>query len=213
MRLRDLLNFIDKSTTSGMSFDDIKNEFTDVESEDLKRLLKSALDLNEIKQNGKGRGTKYYGINHEIVIIRSEGVNRPTNDAKKVDGAIDISKCANTKEKIQTVLSSSHCLSQPIKFSYREKIAFTENGKELHDFILTGVKDIDVGIFYDRKCKENAIYTNKEKNTYNSLWIGNIEGTWTIKKIFNGMANTPEIREFESYNELEKCLRTLLTTK
>ena len=111
MRLRNLLDYLDSRTTNGASFDELKNKFDDVESEDIQRLVKSALDLSEIKKDGQGRGVRYYGINFDIVRIKNEAARPLTNEGNKVDGAIDISKCSNTKEKIQTVLASTHCLA------------------------------------------------------------------------------------------------------
>lgn len=211
MRLRDLLNYVDTCNTGGATFDEIKQEFGDADPEDISRLLSSALDLNEIKKDGKGRGVRYYGINYDIVKIKNEAMVPHVDTSKFIDGHINVSKCATVKEKIQTILDSEHKLSKPVKFSYRERITGNENGKELHDFILTGVRDIDIGLHYDFKTGKNVVYAKTERTIYNSMWIGCIDGLWTIKQIFNGLNDRPDIREFQTFVEFEKCLRTLLT--
>jgi len=211
VRLRDLLNYIDARNTGGATFDEIKQEFGDVEPDDISRLLSSALDLSEIKKDGKGRGVRYYGINYDIVKIKNDGFVPQVDNAKFIDGHINVSKCATVKEKIRTILASDHKLSKPFKFTYREKISGNENGKELHDFIISGIRDIDVGVHFDFKTQKNVQYCATERCVYNSLWIGCIDGLWTIKMIFNGMTDRPDIREFDNFVEFEKCLRTLLT--
>jgi hypothetical protein len=210
MRLKDLLNYIDRSTTSGATFDELKNEFNEEDPDEIKRLVNAALDLNEIKRDGKGRGTKYYGINFDIVKIKTEAATiSHNNDSKFIDGQINVSKCLNVKEKIQVILASDHHLSQPSRLSYRETIEGGENGKELHDFILGGVRDIDIGLHFDRIFGKNVIYSKQVKNIYNSIWIGNINNTWIIKKIFNGLVDQPDVKEFDNFSDMEKCLKTL----
>ena len=203
MRLRDILNYIERSTNNGATLDEMQEAFPGEDFDDIKRLVKSALDLSEIKQTGK----RYYGLKYHIIKIKTDPIASVAKTAKLIDGAIDVSKCCGTKEQIATILASDHKLTKPHRFSYREKIEGRVLGRDLFDFIHAGIKDTDIGIHHDKTIGKNKMYTKVEKTVFNSLWIGFEENSWVIKKIFNGL--TTESVQYPNFAEMEKRLRTL----
>ena len=210
MRLRDLTNYLDSVSSSGATFDELKNRFEETDPEDLKRICHAAIDLDEVKTDGKGRGLRYYGINYEIVKITNGDTVRRIDTNKFIDGKIDVSDCLNTKEKIQKILASEHPLSGPILLSYRENISDISTNRELKDFIKNGVKDCDVRLYYDPKKKQNIVYSKNERVRHNSLWLGIVDNKYIVRKHFNDSQDQPEVREFDKYEEFEKLVRTLL---
>jgi len=213
MRLFDILSFIEHRGSNGASLDEIKANFSNDndELEEIKRLIQSGLDLNELHKNGKARGVRYYSIKYPIIQICGNELSTKVNDNKFIDGAIDVSKCVSTKEKIKIVLESTHPLSKPISLTYRESLLEKFSNRELRDFCSDGMVDTDVRIIYDNLKKKNYIYSQKEKIHYNSIWFGKIEGTLTIKKMYGGSEHLPEVKEFVNWEEFEKHLRTLLS--
>ena len=210
MRFHDLISFIEKSENSGLTFDDIKSNFSDVENDMLKQFIQSGLDLKELHKNGKGRGTRYYSTKFEIVEIFPDIVAKVDNN-KCIDGAIDVSKCANVKEKVDVILKSDHPLSRPINFSYRERILDKLSNRELRDFVLDGIADVDVRLTYNMTDKKNYVYSKQVKPHYNGIWIGIVDKKLMVKKMFGNSEHLPMIMTFENYQDFEKYLRTLLS--
>jgi hypothetical protein len=205
MRLADLLKSLGKHGTSGASVDDLRNEFGDDNLNDIKRLVNAALDLQEVKKGGKGRGVKYYLINIEIP-------NHPTgvkklSEENLLEGVIDISGCT-TKEKIERILSSEHKLKEVHTFEYRQKVENQLYKKDLYDHINTGIIDVEIKIANVKG--KNIIIGKNKRYLSNKVTISKeTDGQWTVVKTFFECPDRPEILKFESYNEFEKCLKTL----
>ena len=210
MHVFELIRFIERFESSGVTFDEIKHNYYDNDPEEIKQLIQSGLDLQELHKSGQGRGTRYYGIKFQIVEIRPDGGVIKVDTNKFIDGAIDVSKCVTAKEKIKVILESNHPLSQPITLSYREHLLDKSTNKELRDFVNDGMMDVDTRLIYDNLKKKNIIYSQKSKPRYNSIWLGKIDGKITIKKMYGGSEHLPEVKEFENYSEFEKYIRTLL---
>jgi len=205
MRLSDLLNSLTKRGKSGASIDDLRNEFGDDHLDDVKRLVQAALDLEEIKKNGKGRGVKYYIVNIEIPqhIITTKKVS----EEHLIEGVIDVSKCT-TLEKIERIKNSEHKLQSVHTFSYRLKLENQGCGNELSDFINAGVIDVDVKLANVKG--KNVIISTKKKHLNNKLLVfKETDGNWAITKIFFECPERPETQTFSSQAEFEKCLKTL----
>jgi hypothetical protein len=205
MRLADLLKSLGKHGTSGASVDDLRNEFGDDNLNDIKRLVNAALDLQEVKKGGKGRGVKYYLINIEIP-------NHPTgvkklSEENLLEGVIDISGCT-TKEKIERILSSEHKLKEVHTFEYRQKVENQLYKKDLYDHINTGIIDVEIKIANVKG--KNIIIGKNKRYLSNKVTISKeTDGQWTVVKTFFECPDRPEILKFELYNEFEKCLKTL----
>lgn len=206
MRLSDLLNSLTKRGTIGASVDDLRNEFGDDNLDDIKRLVQAAMDLQEIKKDGKGRGVKYYLI--DVVIPEHQnGIVRKISQENLIEGVIDVTGCV-TKEKIERILASEHKLQQVHMFGYRRKIENQMYNKELYDHINTGVIDVEIKVANIKN--KNTIISKKENFLNNKLVISrNTDGQWEITKIFFECPDRPEIKTFSSYSDFEKCLKTL----
>lgn len=214
MKLLHLVRFINSFKGYGVTYEYIKNNLKEpceknIEEEDLKRLISSALDLNYIKKYGRGRGLKYYDAEFEIVDT-TKSVKK-VDDTKLVDGVINVSKCATAKEKVKVVLESNHPLSQPLVFSYRERLLDKTTNRELRDFINDGINDVDVKVAYNSLKKKNYIYSQQNKKKYNQIMIGkNKDGILTVTRIMDGSQSYKEEKTFDDWISLEKYLRTLL---
>ena len=214
MKLLQLVGFINSFEGYGVTYEYIKNNLKEpyeknVDEEDLKRLISSALDLSYIKKHGQGRGLKYYGLQFEIVDLTK--TVKKVDNAKLIDGAIDVSQCATAKEKVKVILESNHPLSQPLVFSYRERLLEKTTNRELRDYINDGINDVDVKVIYDNLKKKNYIYSKQNKKKYNQIMIGkNEDGILTVTKIMDGSQSYKEEKTFDDWNSFEKYLRTLL---
>lgn len=206
MKIMHLIEFVNSNKGYGVSYDYIKNKFVEENEEDIKRLISAALDLAYIKKSGKGRGVKYYGMEFDIIADAPKNENVNTY----IDGAIDVSKCLTTKEKIKTVLESTHPLSRPVSFEYRENLLEKTTNRELRDYINDGIADVSVKIIYDNVKKKNYIYSKNKKSKYNQIVIGkNNDGVLTITKYIEGNAYKDTLT-FDDWASFEKYLRTLL---
>lgn len=207
MKIMHLIEFVNSNKGYGVSYDYIKNKFAEEDEEDIKRLISAALDLAYIKKAGKGRGVKYYGIEFDIIAEAPKNENVNTF----IDGAIDVSNCLTTKEKIKAVLESTHPLSRPVSFEYRENLLEKTTNRELRDYINDGIADVNVKIIYDNIKKKNYIYSQQNKKKYNQIMIGkNKDGILTVTRIMDGSQSYKEEKTFDDWISLEKYLRTLL---
>lgn len=211
MKLQNLTNFVKSSKTSGVTFDDIKDNFPESDKEELERLLKAGLDLDFLKKSGRARGTRYYGFEFEVVQINAATIVQKVDENKFIDGVIDAGKCASVKEKIELVLKSSHPLSKPVSFAYRERMLDKQTNRELKDFLNDGVIDVEVKLHYSFDQKKNVIYSKQIKPAYNGIWIGKRDGILTVIKKFKDSDYLPEEKKFEKWIDFEKYLKTLLT--
>lgn len=216
MKRRDMLNYIVSSNGNGVSFSDISRKFENEETGDIQRLLEALMLDNEIKKDGKGRGTRYYYIDAEIVKIfeSSTGVVAIADPATLIDGIIDVSHCATVQEKIDAVLQSTEKLQNPCSFEYRKKIIIDQSFGALKKFLLGGVEDVCVKIIYDNLKRKNVIYSKKSKKQHNAIFITlNEKDEIELCKLINGSFSSPEKSVFNKYEEFEKCLKTLITNK
>ena len=216
MKRRDMLNYIISSQGSGVSFGDISRRFEDEETGDIQRLLEALVLDSEVKKDGKGRGTKYYHIDVEIIKIieTTNGVIKIADPSILIDGIIDVSHCNTTQEKIDAVLQSDKPLNNPCSFEYRKKIFPNQSFSELKQFLLGGVEDVCVKIIYDNLKRKNIIYSTKSKKNHNSIFITlNNNNEIEMHRLINGSFSNPEKTVFTKYEEFEKCIKTLIAKK
>lgn len=211
LRLRDILNTLTRKGNAGANIEDFRNEFGDEEMDDIKRLLQAALDLQEIKKEGKSRGVRYYSIDVEVPQIKSSKLGtRKASEENFIEGIIDVSNCVTVKEKVEKIEASEHKLNDIHLFSYRKKIEKPLLGRDLYDHINHGIIDVDVTVGYDPKKKKNGILTHKERILNNKLIISREQdGQYVISKIHLECPDRPEILKFSLQSDFEKCLKTL----
>lgn len=205
MKYRDLISCIQKAGNGGISIDDLKAHFGEDCKDDISRLIEAGLNLQEIKKEGKGRGTRYYDVNVEIVKITVDGPERCSGN---MVGGIDVSGCQTVKQKIQTILNSQTPLTGMVELGYRESVLEHETGKELIDFIKDGSRFVDIGMMHDKG--KNVVYKKSERVRGNKLSIYRKDNKWILEKTFHDCLERPEITEYSKYEELEKVLRTLV---
>lgn len=208
MRLRDILNYLHTCKNSGASFDDFKRQFEEADKEDIKRLLESAIDLGDVKTDGKGRGLRYYSSEYEIVKITNDTPKE--NSAKKIIQGIDLSDCLTTQDKARKIIESDIALTGIVSLEYKQKLFDKEFNRELYDFIHDGAKYIDIKLHHNPKTGKNEIFYKKVKEVGNALTIRYKEGEWQIIKTDHACPERPETKSFTDYGEFEKCVRTLL---
>lgn len=211
LRLSNILNSLTRRGNAGASVDDFRNEFGDEELDDIKRLVQAALDLTEIKKDGKGRGVRYYIADIEIPQFKkaTTGVRKISEDLF-LEGVIDLNGCTTVKEKIARIEASEHKLTGLHYFFYREKLHNGLLGRDLLDHVRHSVLDVDVTIAHDAKKKKNVVITTRHKVLSNKLIINREpDGQYTIIKIHLECPDRPEIVRFTLYSEFEKCLKTL----
>lgn len=208
MRLREILNYLDICKNSGASFDEFKREFEESNKDDIKRLLDAAIDMGDVKTDGKGRGLRYYSSEYEIVKIIPDTPKENANK-KNIQG-IDLSDCITSLDKIKKILASDIPLTDIVSFEYKQKLSEKEFGRELYDFLHDGAKYTDVKLRYNKKENKNEIFYKKVKEVGNALTIKYKEGEWLIIKTDHACPERPETTSYTNYMEFEKCVRTLL---
>ena len=210
-KLGVFLSYINKCNGNGATHKEIKNYFKTVDEAEIDRIIESAMLLGDIKKNGKGSGVRYYGKDVKIIEVQKDSNELCVDSSKKVfiDGAIDVSDCTSGKEKIKKILESNHQLSRPIMIDYYTDTSIPAIGKELYDFINTKLTRTEVRIFYDTATSKNKIYLIKEIQKTNSVWIGFEDNQYTIKKYSYSSPDNPEVKKFDTIEEMGKCLRTL----
>lgn len=205
MKLLDLLTSLSKRGMAGATIEELRNEFGDDQLDDIRRLAQAALDLNETKKDGKGRGTRYYLL--DTIIPQKTNGSKKVCEEDFIEGVIDVTKCT-TLEKIKRVLESDHKLQYIYTFEYRKKLENQTYNRELYDFINCGVVDVEVKVANVKG--KNIIISKHEKHLNNKLLIfKESDGDWAITKIFYECPERPETQTFSSQMEFEKCLRTL----
>lgn len=211
MKLLNILNFLKQKGSAGANLSEFVSEFGDDNVEDIKRLLESGILLKEIKKEGKARGIRYYLFDTEIVRITTENIKQNSTVNSFVE-KIDVSDCKTTKSKIERIIKSDHKLEKLHNFYYRESIEDRLLNRELYDFMHHGTIDFDVSVHFNNDKKRNEIYSKREKVLNNKITLSRSRiNTWELTKHHYECPDRPETQTFESWAELEKCLKTLFT--
>ena len=154
MRVKQLTEYLKQRGGYGASLTDIQAHF-EAEGDEAKRVIESAINLDEVKKAGKGRGVKYYLA--EVDIIETKDTNNngvvEGNEAASISG-IDLTGCITTKDKIKRIMNSDKPLTQLIELSYTEDLLDKETGRKLVDFIKGGYKLITVGLMFNNQEKK-----------------------------------------------------------
>lgn len=210
-KLGIFLSYINKCGGNGATHKEIKSFFNTVEETEIDRIIEAAMLLNEVKKNGRGSGVRYYGKDVKIIEI-DKTINTLCVDSTKrtfIDGVIDVSDCTG-KEKIERVLESNHRLSMPISLDYYTDTSVKAIGRELYDFVNTKLTRTEVRIMYDSATKKNKIYFKKDIQKTNFVWVGFEDNQFTVKKYRYASPDNPEVKKFDTVEEMNKCLRTFL---
>lgn len=208
-KLGVFLSYINKCGGNGATHKEIKKFFNTVDESEIDRIIEAAMLLGDIKKNGKGSGVRYYGKDVNIIEIDKTANTLCLDSSKRtfIDGVIDVSDCTG-KDKIKRVLESDHPLSTPILLDYYTDTSEKAIGRELHDFINTKLTRTEVRLMYDSATKKNKIYFKKDIQKTNSVWVGFEDDQFTIKKYRYASPDNPEVKKFDTIEEMNKCLRT-----
>ena len=210
MRVKQLTEYLKQRGGYGASLTDIQAHF-EAEGDEAKRVIESAINLDEVKKAGKGRGVKYYLA--EVDIIETKDTNNngvvEGNEAASISG-IDLTGCITTKDKIKRIMNSDKPLTQLIELSYTEDLLDKETGRKLVDFIKGGYKLVTVGLMFNNQEKKNVIYKKQERIRANQIQFGRDENgrAFFLKKVDARNPSYPEIEAFDDYEELREYLRS-----
>ena len=206
MRYRDVVSYVEDCKTSGASMDDLKARFDGQDTEEINRLLQSAMDNGEIKKDGKGRGTRYYDSRVEIVKIMPTA--EPKYDGNYVAN-IDVKGCNTTREKIEKILASDTPLARLVTLGFKESMLEKPTGKDLLDFVKDGSRYKEFGLMHDNSKKKNVIYKKSVRSKGNKVTFYRDDDKWYLEKWYPDCPR-PDVTEFNKWEDLQKCLSQLV---
>ena len=206
IRIHDVKNYLTKKGGIGAPIPEMVGAFG-AEADDVRRLLTCLLDVGDIK---KIRNT-YYIAGCEIVPPKERRAPKPqtaTGPTNFIE-TVDVSQCKTSRQKIDALLNSPEPLKKSYKFTLSERINDQKCSKMLYDFMHSGSKVSEITVMYDARRQRN-IATRKNKVTNNRISISRFsEREWHITKTDYLCPERPEVISLASWEDLEKCLRTL----
>jgi hypothetical protein len=210
--LRDIINYLRQCSENGASLKELEKHFYEDDSYDIKRLLASGIGFKEIQRHGTNTNNYRYYLEGIEVNYKSR-VSIKNDDPDLIEGLIDVSHCKTQREKAETIYTSPHPISKIYAFSYRENTSDPIRDRSLYDFMHMAAIDVDLkimsGLTSTGVCKK--FKREHKKFIGNKIIIGRSgQDEWIITKIDYRCPERPEIETFTSWNEFERCLRTLL---
>jgi hypothetical protein len=215
IRFRDVINYLELRSKNGASLKDIEQHFHEDDPSDIKRLLSSGVGFKEIQKHGTNANNfRYYLAGIEVNY--KPRVSTKDSDPDLIEGLIDVSHCKTQKEKAETIYSSPHPISKIYAFSYRENASDPIRDRPLYDFMHMAAVDVDLkimsGLTTSGVCKK--FKREHKKFIGNKIIIGRSgEDEWNVTKIDYRCPERSEVETFTSWNEFEKCLRTLFAKR
>lgn len=220
LRLRDIKEYLHLRGSKGATQEDIEEHFLKVDPtvkvEDIKRLIKSGVGFFEIVPFKVRGRIKYFheNIRAEDIVNEEYKPEFTKLDARKKTlhkkEEIPLTDKMTPQEKIDAIMESSDPITKMLEFDYRENISEDLRGKDLYDFLHQGFCDLKVKIVPSPANSQKKTKIVSKRYGNNSVLIGrNYVGKWIITKTDCKCPERKETIEFESYAEMEKCLRTL----